>query len=56
MHESRTRVVVEIALTVALAAVLRRFAVWQMPFGGSVSLEMLPPRGPRACAAAFARV
>lgn len=42
MHESRTRVVVEIALTVALAAVLRRFAVWQMPFGGSVSLDMLP--------------
>jgi thiamine transporter len=42
MHESRTRVIVEIALTVALAAVLRRFAVWQMPFGGSVSLDMLP--------------
>jgi len=33
---------VEIALTVALAAVLHFVRIWQMPAGGSVSLEMLP--------------
>jgi thiamine transporter len=33
----------EIALSIALAAVLHLvFKVWQMPFGGSISLEMLP--------------
>ena len=33
---------VEIALTIALCAVLHYVRIWQMPFGGSVSLEMLP--------------
>lgn len=42
MNHSRTRVMVEIALTVALCAVLHFFRLWQMPAGGSVSLEMLP--------------
>jgi thiamine transporter len=42
MNQSRTRVLVEIALTVALCAVLHFFRLWQMPAGGSVSLEMLP--------------
>jgi thiamine transporter len=42
MRSTRLRVLMEIALSVALAYVLRRFAVWQMPFGGDVSLAMLP--------------
>jgi thiamine transporter len=42
MTASRTRVLVEIALTIALASVLHFVRVWQMPAGGSVSLEMLP--------------
>lgn len=41
-QDSRTRVIVEIALTLALAAVLHFVAIWQMPAGGTVSLEMLP--------------
>lgn len=42
MTASRTRILVESALTIALAAVLHFVRVWQMPAGGSVSLEMLP--------------
>lgn len=42
MTATRTRTLVEIALTIALAAVLHYVRVWQMPAGGSVSLEMLP--------------
>jgi thiamine transporter len=42
MAGTRTRIVVEIALTVALGAVLHFVRVWQMPAGGTVSLEMLP--------------
>jgi len=43
MHmQERTRTLVEIALTVALCAVLNYVKVWQMPQGGSVSLDMLP--------------
>lgn len=42
MTASRTRILVEIALTVALCAVLHYIQLWQMPFGGNVSLEMLP--------------
>jgi thiamine transporter len=42
MTASRTRILVEIALTIALSAVLHFVKVWQMPAGGSVSLEMLP--------------
>jgi len=33
---------VEIALTVALSAALHFVSIWQMPMGGSVSLDMLP--------------
>ena len=42
MTASRTRLLVEIALTIALSAVLHYVRIWQMPFGGTVSLEMLP--------------
>ena len=42
MKVSRTRILVEIALTIALAAALHFVRIWQMPAGGSVSLEMLP--------------
>jgi thiamine transporter len=42
MTGTRTRVLVEVALTVALSAVLHYVKLWQMPFGGSLSLEMLP--------------
>jgi thiamine transporter len=38
----RTRVLVEAALCVAMAAVLNLVRIWHMPMGGSVSLEMLP--------------
>jgi thiamine transporter len=40
--QDRTRVIVEAALCVALAAVLNLVRIWHMPMGGSVSLEMLP--------------
>lgn len=42
MTASRTRILVEVALTIALSAVLHYVRLWQMPAGGSVSLEMLP--------------
>jgi len=42
MDKRRTRILLEIALTIALATVLGMFTVWRMPQGGSVSLEMLP--------------
>ncbi|MBE0476256.1 MAG: energy-coupled thiamine transporter ThiT [Coriobacteriia bacterium] len=42
MAGMRTRMFVEAALTLALAAVLNRLPVFQMPFGGSASLDMLP--------------
>jgi thiamine transporter len=42
MTASRTRILVEVSLTIALCAVLHFVRIWQMPFGGSVSLEMLP--------------
>ncbi len=42
MDSRRTRVLIEIALSVALAAVLAMITVWRMPQGGSVSLNMLP--------------
>ncbi|MDO8964090.1 MAG: energy-coupled thiamine transporter ThiT [Coriobacteriia bacterium] len=42
MTGSRTRILVEIALVVALATVLDFIKVWQMPMGGTVSLGMLP--------------
>ena len=37
-----TRVLAEAALAVALAFVLGLIKVFQMPFGGSISLEMMP--------------
>jgi thiamine transporter len=37
-----TRVLAEAALAVALAFVLGLIRVWKMPFGGSISLEMVP--------------
>lgn len=42
MRSERTRVLVEIALVAALSFVLGMFKLWEMPQGGSVSLEMLP--------------
>ena len=37
-----TRVLTEAAIAVALSFVLGLFALFKMPFGGSVSLEMIP--------------
>ncbi len=60
MSTSRTRILVEIALTIALAAVLNALKIWRMPQGGTVSLVMLPlfvlavRRGPVAGAVAGA--
>jgi energy-coupled thiamine transporter ThiT len=42
MRERRTRLLLEIALTIALATVLSMLTIWRMPQGGSVSLGMLP--------------
>ncbi|MDO8916010.1 MAG: energy-coupled thiamine transporter ThiT [Coriobacteriia bacterium] len=42
MTDTKTRILVEIALTVALATVLNLIKLWRMPYGGDVSLEMLP--------------
>lgn len=42
MAAHRTRVLVEMALSIALAYVLARFAVFRLPQGGTVSLDMLP--------------
>jgi thiamine transporter len=42
MTTTRTRALVEISLTVALATVLSFVKLWRMPYGGDVSLEMLP--------------
>ncbi|MCX8007578.1 MAG: energy-coupled thiamine transporter ThiT [Coriobacteriia bacterium] len=39
---SRVRILVEIALVVALAAVLNAIKLWRMPQGGTFSLGMLP--------------
>ena len=42
MPRIETRVLVEIALTIALAAVLNALKIWRMPNGGTISLNMLP--------------
>lgn len=42
MTRDRLITLVEAALTIALAATLHFVKVWQMPAGGSVSLDMLP--------------
>lgn len=38
----KTRILAEIAITVALSCVLYFVRIWTMPQGGSVSLEMVP--------------
>lgn len=53
MRNIRVMVIVEIALTVALGAVLNLVRIWHMPQGGTISFVMLPllvlalRRGPR---------
>jgi len=42
MTGTRTRILVEMALSIGLAWVLSRFAVFRMPNGGTISLNMLP--------------
>jgi thiamine transporter len=39
---NRTKVIVEAGLSIALAYVLGRFMLFRLPFGGSVTLDMLP--------------
>lgn len=42
MRNDRIRLIVEVALSVALAAVLNAVKIWQMPQGGAITLAMLP--------------
>lgn len=42
MKNARTAILVEAALCIALSAVLGLIKLWEMPQGGSISLEMLP--------------
>jgi thiamine transporter len=42
MTGTRTRVLVESGLSIGLAYVLGRFVLFKLPFGGSMSLDMLP--------------
>ena len=42
MRNERLRIMVEIALAVALAAVLNMLKIWRMPNAGTVSFVMLP--------------
>ncbi|MDP2234770.1 MAG: energy-coupled thiamine transporter ThiT, partial [Actinomycetota bacterium] len=42
MRNTRVRTLVEIALTIALAAVLNTLKIWRMPNAGTVSFVMLP--------------
>lgn len=42
MRSERTRIIVEIALTIALAAVLNALKIWRMPNAGTVSFVLLP--------------
>jgi len=42
MQNDRVRILVEIALAVALAAVLNMLKIWRMPNAGTVSFVMLP--------------
>jgi thiamine transporter len=42
MRDERVGVLVEIALAIALAAVLNTLKIWRMPYGGTVSFVMLP--------------
>lgn len=42
MRDRRIQILVEIALVVALAAILNALKIWRMPQGGTVSFVMLP--------------
>jgi thiamine transporter len=42
MKRNQVRIMTEIGMAVALAAILNFIPLWRMPQGGSVSLEMLP--------------
>lgn len=42
MRNERVRILVEIALTIALAAILNSLKIWRMPNAGTVSFVMLP--------------
>ena len=41
-RNSKTRILVEGAMLIALATVLSYVKIFEMPFGGSITLEMLP--------------
>lgn len=41
-QSSKTRVLVEGAMLIALATVLSYLKIFEMPFGGSITLEMIP--------------
>ncbi|PLX16595.1 MAG: energy-coupled thiamine transporter ThiT [Candidatus Muiribacterium halophilum] len=40
--KNKTRILIEIALSVAIAVVLSKIRVFKMPQGGSITLDMLP--------------
>jgi len=42
MKRNQVRIMTEIGMAVALAAILNFIPLWKMPQGGSLSLEMLP--------------
>lgn len=42
MRDQRVRIIVEIALVIALAAIFNALKIWRMPQGGTVSFVMLP--------------
>lgn len=42
MRNERTKILVEAALVIALAAVLNMLKIWHMPQGGTVSFVLLP--------------
>ena len=42
MSQSKTRILVEGAMLIALATILSYIKIFEMPFGGSITLEMLP--------------
>jgi thiamine transporter len=42
MRNERTRIIVEVALVIALAAILNLMKIWRMPQGGTVSFVLLP--------------
>jgi thiamine transporter len=42
MKKNQVRIMTEIGMAVAMAAILNFIPLWRMPQGGSISLEMLP--------------